>query len=97
MILTIVLDGTVEYLVKKSFFVITKDAARGLTDSWNLAYAFAVEMGYHYIMFTNNDVLVTEAGLKLLEADLRHEVLVVPLTSNRGAGHNIIQVRHFAN
>eukprot|EP00597_Dinobryon_sp_UTEXLB2267_P004149 CAMPEP_0170062350 /NCGR_PEP_ID=MMETSP0019_2-20121128/3606_1 /TAXON_ID=98059 /ORGANISM="Dinobryon sp., Strain UTEXLB2267" /LENGTH=1130 /DNA_ID=CAMNT_0010268469 /DNA_START=454 /DNA_END=3846 /DNA_ORIENTATION=+ len=85
------IDGTAEYLVKKGYFVIVKDIAKGLTDSWNVAFQFAVSMDYKYVIFTNNDVLVTEDGLRILQSELRKESLVVPLTSHKGAGHNVLQ------
>ena len=86
------IDGTVDYLIKKGYAVITKAKARGLTDSWNKGYELAVAMGYKYLIFTNNDVLVSLSGIKLMQRELKDEVLVVPLTSSRGAGHNPSQV-----
>jgi len=87
------IDGTLDYLLKKGYFVISKEFAKGLTDSWNVAFHFAVSMDYKYVIFTNNDVLVTEDGLRLLQLELLRESLVVPLSSHKGAGHNVLQVR----
>eukprot|EP01034_Spumella_vulgaris_P022401 gene22401-28523_t len=81
-------DGTVDFLVKKGYSVLTKSSAKGLTDSWNEGYEIAVGLGYKYLIFTNNDVLVSAAGVRIMRQELRREVLVVPLTSAKGAGHN---------
>lgn len=72
--------------------MLTNHKAMGLTHSWNIGYEFAIRMGYQYLIFMNNDVLVTAKGVQSLLADLKKEVVVVPLTSQKGAGHNIIQV-----
>eukprot|EP01038_Epipyxis_sp_PR26KG_P010841 gene10841-14552_t len=84
-------DGTVDYLVKKGYAIVTKNEPRGLTDSWNVGYEIANSMGYKHIIFTNNDVLVTSLSVKILNKELRTKALVVPLTSPRGAGHNPVQ------
>ncbi len=81
-------DGTVDYLIKKGYSVMAKGVAKGLTDSWNKGYEIAVALGYKYLIFTNNDVLVSAAGVRILKQELKREVLVVPLTSAKGAGHN---------
>jgi hypothetical protein len=85
-------DGTPEYLIKKGYTVITKDHAKGLTDSWNKGYEFANVMKYKYVVFTNNDVLLTSTTVKVMKEDLRNEALVGPLTTLIGAGHNPSQV-----
>eukprot|EP01039_Chlorochromonas_danica_P004082 gene4082-4464_t len=84
-------DGTVEYLRKKGFAVISKPRATGLTDSWNIGYRFAVMMGYPSILFTNNDVLLTAGSLGLIHSSMVHHTMVVPLTTEKGAGHNPAQ------
>jgi hypothetical protein len=85
-------DGTPEYLIKKGYTVITKDHAKGLTDSWNKGYEFANVMKYKYVIFTNNDVLLTSTTVKVMKEDLKNEALVGPLTTLIGAGHNPSQV-----
>lgn len=85
-------DGTVEFLRKKGYFVISKSKASGLTDSWNVAYRVALQMGYSYLIYANNDVIVPADALKEMRRMLRVAEVVVPLTTPRGAGHNPIQV-----
>ena len=50
--------------------------------------------GYKYIIFANNDILVPYGAIHALRRDLMNEVLVVPLTTLKGAGHNPGQVNH---
>lgn len=88
-------DGTVEYLQKRGFAVITKPKATGLTDSWNIGYRVAVALGYKNVIFTNNDVLLTTGSVALMYQGLREYGLVVPLTTDKGAGHHPAQVRPF--
>ena len=84
-------DGTVEYLRKKGYAVITKPKATGIIDSWNIGYRLAVALGYKNILFTNNDVLLTSSAVHLINLGLRLNSLVVPLTTKKGAGHLPIQ------
>ncbi len=86
------IDGTVEYLTKKGYAVISKKTANGLTASWNTGFDLAVALGYRSVVFMNNDVLVSVNGMRLLKLTLRREVLMVPLTTTLGAGHNPTQV-----
>lgn len=74
------------------YAVLTKGHARGLTDSWNRGYELACKMGYKYIIYTNNDVLVSDWTVRGLTNILREEVLAVPMSTSRGAGHNPTQV-----
>ena len=85
-------DGTVEYLQKRGFAVISKPKATGLTDSWNIGYRIAVALGYKYVVFTNNDVLLTTGSVALMTRGLSQHALVVPLTTEKGAGHHPPQV-----
>eukprot|EP01033_Poteriospumella_lacustris_P005885 gene5885-4227_t len=48
-------DGTVEYVKKKGFAIISKRRPTGLTDSWNIGYRLAIALGYKQVLFTNND------------------------------------------
>ena len=50
--------------------------------------------GYKFIIFANNDILVPYGAIHALRRDLMNEVLVVPLTTLKGAGHNPGQVNH---
>jgi hypothetical protein len=90
-------DGSVEYLRKRGFSVITKPKATGLTDSWNVGYRIAVALGYKNVIFTNNDVLLTTGSIALMNQGLRDYGLVVPLTTEKGAGHHPAQVSRTAN
>lgn len=56
-------DGTASYFIKKGFHVMTKGSARGLTHSWNIAYRYAVSMEYKYVIFCNNDALVSTGAI----------------------------------
>lgn len=68
--------------------MIEKDAARGLTHSWNIAYEISLQMGYQYLLYANNDVLLPKLALEAMLAVLQKEAVVVPLTTAKGAGHN---------
>jgi hypothetical protein len=85
-------DGTVEYLTRKGFAVISKAKAAGLTDSWNIGYKLAVILGYPHIILMNNDVLLTAGSIRLMHLSLLQNALVTPLTTKKGAGHNPSQV-----
>ena len=85
------IDGTVEYLIKKGYFVVSKRHAFGLTNSWNTGYEFAVKLGYKYIFFINNDVLVPATAIDNMRRELKNEVIIAPMTTRLGAGHNPIQ------
>ena len=85
------IDGTTEILTKMGYSVISKPEARGLTDSWNIGYHIASLLKYRYIIFSNNDVLVPHGTVELVRTALKEEALVVPLTTQKGAGHNPTQ------
>lgn len=89
-------DGTVEYVKKKGFAIISKRRPTGLTDSWNIGYRLAVALGYKQVLFTNNDVLLTAGAVHLMHHGLKSYPLVVPLTTDYGAGHHKLQVRAYA-
>ena len=71
------LDGSVDYLVKRGYHVASKEAAQGLTDSWNFGYRFAKELGYKYLVFANNDVLVPVRALDVIKQQLLKNTLVL--------------------
>lgn len=83
---------THRYLAKKGFMVLSKSAASGLTQSWNMGYHVAVALGYRYVFFANNDVLVPRGALEEMKAVLAYNELAVPLTTTKGAGHHPGQV-----
>ncbi len=86
------IDGTVEYLRKKGYAVFSKSRASGLTDSWNLGYRLASSLKYKYVFFMNNDVLLTKGSVDLIEEALHDHAFVIPMTTDKGAGHNPLQV-----
>jgi hypothetical protein len=89
------IDGTPHYLSKRGYHVISKPTAKGLTDSWNVAYKFARTIGYDYIIYLNNDVLVPRGALDIMLEVLKDHPVVVPTTTHLGAGHNPNQVTNF--
>lgn len=70
------LDGSVDYLVKRGYHVASKEVAKGLTDSWNFGYRFAKELGYKYLVFANNDVLIPVKALDVIKQQLLKNSLV---------------------
>jgi GT2 family glycosyltransferase len=85
-------DGTPEILRRMGVRVMTKDAALGLTHSWNLAYSIFKE-GYRQRLYTNmiianNDLLIGEGGIDLVRQALLQHPLVVPMSTTLGVGHN---------
>ena len=52
----------------------------------------AKHLGYKHIIFTNNDVLVPSGAIDLIRKVLPGQPIVVPLTTELGAGHNPAQV-----
>lgn len=56
------------------------------------SHRIALLLDYKYIIFSNNDVLVPPGAVDEVRTNLRHEALVVPLTTRTGAGHNPTQV-----
>lgn len=86
------IDGTPVYLLKRGFHVITKSTATGLTASWNLGYHLGMLLGYQYIAFCNNDILIPSGSLSIIKQELRSHAFVIPLTTRLGAGHNPLQV-----
>jgi hypothetical protein len=52
----------------------------------------AKRQGYKYVIFANNDVLVPPGAVDTIRKVMVNEALVVPLTTELGAGHNPAQV-----
>ena len=86
------IDGSTAYLRRKGYFVLSTPAAKGLTYTWNQGYHFAIQAGYKYIIYMNNDILVPKGAVGELVKDLKGHSVVVPMTTLIGAGHNPIQV-----
>ncbi len=76
-------DGTVDLLSKRGFHVISKAHPRGLTDSWNYGYKFAIKNGYKYIIIMNNDVLMPRGALEIFADHLRDNAVVLPMTTGK--------------
>ncbi len=53
----------------------------GLTYSWNLGYKLAKFLGYSYVFFANNDIIIPAGAINLMRASLKVDALVVPLTT----------------
>ena len=85
-------DSTISYLIKKGYAIITKTSAKGLTNSWNIGYHIANSLGYKYLMITNNDILIPKDALQIIKKELYNHVLVGPMTTKSGSGHNPLQV-----
>ena len=81
-------DGTPKYLIKRDYAVITADEPHGLTYSWNKAYSIAQLLSYKCIIFANNDIILPSGSTSALLAVLSNYPIVVPLTTDIGAGHN---------
>ena len=85
-------------LVSKYDFVefIGKEKGVGLTDSWNIAYQKFKNDRYQYLIVSNNDVLIPRKAIDEMEMVLVKwpGSLVVPLTTQKGCGHNKIQSIH---
>lgn len=88
-------DGTVPYLVKKGYFVVSKLAPTGRVGSLNIGFHISVELGYRYVIFVGNDVLVPRGAIHQLRADSKTEALVVPLTTLTAAGPHLTQVGRY--
>lgn len=85
-------DQTAIVLRQKGYFVMQSEKPQGLTFHWNKAYSFAILLGYKYVIFMNNDVLVPQGALKEMAKDIAFVPLLVPLSTLAGAGHNPNQV-----
>jgi len=78
-----------EYNIK----YITKKVGKGLTDSWNIGYQYFKDNEYDYFVIANNDVLIPDLALTEMKNVLIKWPcsLVVPLSTELGAGHNKTQ------
>lgn len=55
---------------------------------------FALEAGYQYVVFTNNDVILPSCTTSVLQSLLPVTPMLLPLTTARGVGHNPAQVKY---
>lgn len=81
-------DGTQLFLQKHKCNLLGRRKPRGLTYSWNLAYCKFKKEDYDVLILANNDVLVCQHALEELIKNTVNRMLVCPLTSKHGAGHN---------
>ena len=81
-------DGTPQFLKQQGCEVLARPHPRGLTYSWNLAYAMFKKKNYDILILANNDVLFSQDALENLIKATVNRMLVCPLTTKHGAGHN---------
>jgi len=81
-------DGTQQFLKQKGCKMLGRRKPRGLTYSWNLAYAKFKKENYDILILANNDVLLSQDALEKLIKATENRMLVCPLTTKHGAGHN---------
>ncbi|NDF11844.1 MAG: glycosyltransferase [Proteobacteria bacterium] len=85
-------DGTEGYCRTNGIRCITKEKPQGLTDSWNRAYGeFEKNPHYRLLFIVNNDILIPEGALEPLIESLGRHIIVGPITSLHGAGHQPLQ------
>jgi len=87
-------DNTIELCIEYGVNYISKKAGKGLTDSWNLAYQYFKDNNYEYFVIANNDILIPDIALTEMVNILDRWPcsLVVPMSTQLGAGHNQEQV-----
>lgn len=87
-------DDTIELCNEYKIKYITKKKGKGLTDSWNIAYRYFKDNNYDYLIIANNDILVPDLSLTEMKnvLDRWPTSLVVPMSTQMGAGHNIEQI-----
>ena len=86
-------DDTIDLCKEYNVKYITKDVGKGLTDSWNKGYQYFKENKYEYFVIANNDILVPNNALTEMKnvLDKWPCSLVVPMSTQLGAGHNTMQ------
>ena len=87
-------DNTIELCKDYGVKFISKDKGMGLTDSWNRAYKHFVKNNYDYFVIANNDIIVPSGALGELKNTLDKwpSSLVVPMSTEKGSGHNRNQI-----
>mgnify|MGYP001985135765 CR=1 FL=1 len=84
-------DGTIEWCRDNNITIVTKESAKGLTNSWNLAYQLFKEEGYKHLIFSNSDIVVPKHALDNLLSQNEKFIIVSPLSTKKGAGHQPLQ------
>ena len=86
-------DDTIELCKEFNVDYISKDVGKGLTDSWNIGYQYFKSNNYEYFVIANNDILIPDLALTEMKTVLSKWPcsLVVPLSTELGAGHNPMQ------
>jgi len=84
-------DGTVEWCRDNNITIVTKSTAKGLTHSWNLAYQLFKDEGYKHLIFSNSDIIVPKSALEHLLAQNEKFIIVSPLSTLKGVGHQPLQ------
>ena len=85
------IDGTIDWCIDNDIPIITKEKAKGLTHSWNLAYQKFKKEKYKYLMFSNSDIIVPPNALQtILELNKKY-IIVSPLSTKKGVGHQPLQ------
>lgn len=87
-------DNTIKLCLEYGINYISKEAGKGLTDSWNLAYQYFKDNDYKYFVIANNDILIPSMALTEMinVLDKWPCSLVVPMSTQLGAGHNQEQI-----
>ena len=87
-------DNTIELCLEYGVNYISKEVGKGLTDSWNLAYQYFKDNDYKYFVIANNDILIPNMALsEMIDVlDKWPCSLVVPMSTQLGAGHNQEQI-----
>jgi len=78
------IDGTQEYISQIKVDAILKNKRRGLTDSWNRAYAYFKTSEHTHLIICNNDLLIPRGAIENM---LSNHPLVVPVCNEQGAGY----------
>lgn len=84
-------DGTVSYCTENGIRVVAKPEPRGVTDSWNTAYRVFRDEQYDLLLLANNDILIPRGALEVLIQSLEQYVIVAPLSTAKGVGHQPAQ------
>jgi glycosyltransferase involved in cell wall biosynthesis len=81
-------DQTIPFLKSKGKRFISKHKGRGLTDSWNIGYKIFKDENYDNLFISNNDVIFNKLSIERMISHLPNNLLICPLSTKRGAGHN---------
>ncbi len=86
-------DDTVAFARSLGFAVMELHTPSGTTYAWNIAYKFAMRHKYNMLFLANNDILLPSGAMLQMTQELnnREVGIVVPLTTQRGAGFNPAQ------